>query len=123
MHYGKNTGCFSKKFAQSLDTFGLILYLCTDIGQGRTLWGGLPKLGSFTFFGGAFVIIAPLKYHFTKLQNFYNQILIIGTSEGNERGSAHVCEEMRLERLYLSVYSDVIIIKGATPYDVAPSDE
>ena len=42
--------------------------------------------------------------------------------EGHDRGSAHVCEEMRLERLYLSV-SDVIKSEGATPYDVAPSDE
>jgi hypothetical protein len=30
---------------------------------------------------------------------------------------------MRLERLYLSVYSDVIKTEGATPYDAAPSDE
>ena len=43
--------------------------------------------------------------------------------EGHKRGSAHVCEEMRLERLYLSVYSDVIKTEGATPYDAAPSDE
>ena len=48
---------------------------------------------------------------------------MIGTGEGNKRGSAHVCEEMRLERLYLSVFSDVIKTEGATPYDVAPSDE
>ena len=41
--------------------------------------------------------------------------------EGHERGSAHICEEMRLERLYLYVYSDVIKSEGATPYDVAPS--
>ena len=40
--------------------------------------------------------------------------------EGHERGSAHVCEEMRSERLYLSV-SDVIKSEGATPYDAAPS--
>ena len=43
--------------------------------------------------------------------------------EGNERGNAHVCEEMSSKRLYLSVYSDVIKTEGATPYDVAPSDE
>ena len=43
--------------------------------------------------------------------------------EGHDRGSAHVCEEMRLERLYLSVYSDDIKTEGATPYDAAPSDE
>jgi hypothetical protein len=41
--------------------------------------------------------------------------------EGHDRGSAHVCEEMRLERLYLPVYSDIIKIEGATPYDAAPS--
>ena len=29
----------------------------------------------------------------------------------------------RLERLYLSVYSDVIKTEGATSYGVAPSDE
>ena len=40
---------FSKKFTQSLDTFRFIHYLCTDIGQGRTLMGGQPKLGSITF--------------------------------------------------------------------------
>ena len=57
VHYGKNTGCFSKKFAQSLDTFGFIYYLCTDISQGRILRGGRAKLGSITFNGGAFVII------------------------------------------------------------------
>ena len=28
---------------------------------------------------------------------------------------------MRLERLYLSVFSDVIKTEGATPYDAAPS--
>ena len=37
------------------------VHYCIDIGQGRTLWGGQPKLGSFTFFGGAFVTIAPFK--------------------------------------------------------------
>jgi hypothetical protein len=45
-----------KKFAQSLDTFGFIHYLCTDLSHGRTLRGGQPKLGSITFTGGAFVI-------------------------------------------------------------------
>ena len=29
----------------------------------------------------------------------------------------------RSERLYLSVYSDVIKTEGATPHDAAPSDE
>ena len=43
--------------------------------------------------------------------------------EGHDRGSAHVCEEIRLERLDLSVYYDVIKSEGATPDDVAPSDE
>ncbi len=47
---------FSKKYAQSLDTFGFIHYLCTDLSHGRTLRGGQPKLGSITFTGGAFVI-------------------------------------------------------------------
>ena len=51
----------SKKFAQSLDAFGFIHYLCTDLSHGRILLDGLSKLGSFTFFGGAFVIIAPSK--------------------------------------------------------------
>ena len=46
-----------KKFTQSLDTFGFIHYLYTDIGQGRTLMGGQAKLGSITFNGGAFVIL------------------------------------------------------------------
>ena len=36
--------------------FGKMAYLCTDISQGRILRGGRAKLGSFTFFGGAFVI-------------------------------------------------------------------
>ena len=49
-----------KKFAQSLDTFGFIHYLCTDLSHGRTLRGGQPKLGSSTFFGGAFVIFSSL---------------------------------------------------------------
>ncbi len=49
-----------KKFGQSLDTFGFIYYLCTDISQGRILRGGRAKLGSSTFFGGAFVILSPL---------------------------------------------------------------
>jgi hypothetical protein len=43
--------------------------------------------------------------------------------EGHDKGSAHVCEEIRLERLDLSVYYDVIKSEGATPDDVAPSDE
>ena len=47
---------FSKKYAQSLDIFGFIHYLCTDLSHGRTLRGGQPKLGSITFTGGAFVI-------------------------------------------------------------------
>ncbi len=47
----------SKKFAQSLDAFGFIHYLCTDLSHGRTLRGGQPKLGSITITGGAFVII------------------------------------------------------------------
>ena len=50
---------FCKKFAQSLGTFGFIHYLCTDLSHGRTLRGGQPKLGSSTFFGGAFVIFPP----------------------------------------------------------------
>ena len=36
--------------------FGKMAYLCTDLSHGRTLRGGQPKLGSSTFFGGAFVI-------------------------------------------------------------------
>jgi hypothetical protein len=52
----KKRGDFCKKFAQSLDTFGFIYYLCTDISQGRILRGGRAKLGSITFNGGAFVI-------------------------------------------------------------------
>ena len=60
VHYGKNTGCFVKKFAQSLDTFGFIHYLCTDLSHGRILLDGLSKLGSFTFLGGAFVIFSSL---------------------------------------------------------------
>ena len=51
---------FSKKYAQSLDTFGFIHYLCTDISQGRILRGGRAKLGSITFIGGAFVILIEL---------------------------------------------------------------
>ena len=35
--------------------------------------------------------------------------------EGHDRGSAHVCEEMRLERLYLSV-SDDIKTEGAASF-------
>ena len=53
----KNQAILSKKFAQSLDTFGFIHYLCTDISQGRTLRGGQAKLGSITITGGAFVIL------------------------------------------------------------------
>jgi len=45
-----------KKFTQSLDAFGFIYYLCTDISQGRILRGGRAKLGSITFLSGAFVI-------------------------------------------------------------------
>ena len=56
-HYCQNSGYFFKKFAQSLDTFGFIHYLCTDLSHGRTLRGGQPKLGSITFNGGAFVIL------------------------------------------------------------------
>jgi hypothetical protein len=41
--------------------------------------------------------------------------------EGHDRGSAHVCEEMRLERLYLSVYFRCYKNIGATPHDAAPS--
>jgi hypothetical protein len=71
VHYGKNTGCFSKKFAQSLDTFGLILYLCTDISQGRTLLGGQAMLGSITFTSGAFVIFSS-PFEITRLKNRTN---------------------------------------------------
>ena len=52
---------FCKKFTQSLDAFGFIHYLCTDISQGRTFLGGQAKLGSFTIFGGAFVIFSDPK--------------------------------------------------------------
>ena len=58
--YCKESGYFVKKFAQSLDTFGFIHYLCTDLSHGRTLRGGQPKLGSSAFFGGAFVILSSL---------------------------------------------------------------
>ena len=61
VHYAKNTGYFAKKFAQSLDTFGFIHYLCTDISQGRTFLGGQAKLGSITFTGGAFVMFSDPK--------------------------------------------------------------
>ncbi len=47
---------FYKKYAQSLDTFRFIYYLCTDLSHGRILLDGLSKLGSITFNGGAFVI-------------------------------------------------------------------
>ena len=58
--YCKESGYFVKKFAQSLDTFGFIYYLCTDISQGRILRGGRAKLGSITFLSGAFVILFTL---------------------------------------------------------------
>ena len=58
--YCKESGFFVKKFTQSLDTFGFIYYLCTDISQGRILRGGRAKLGSITFLSGAFVILSPL---------------------------------------------------------------
>ena len=57
--YCKESGYFVKKFTQSLDAFGFIHYLCTDLSHGRILLDGLSKLGSFTFLGGAFVIFPP----------------------------------------------------------------
>ena len=72
-------------------------------------------------FRWSFRYYCAIKITFYKIAEFLNSHFNYWHGEGHERGSAHVCKEMRSERLYLSVYSDDITIEGATPYDVAPS--
>ena len=39
----------------------LFTTFASTLAKDAPFWGGQPKLGSFTFFGGAFVTIAPFK--------------------------------------------------------------
>ena len=45
------------------------VHYCIDIGQGRTLWGGQPKLGSFTFWW-SFRYYCAIKITFYKIAEF-----------------------------------------------------
>jgi hypothetical protein len=56
--YCKKPRYFIKKFAQSLDTFGFIHYICTDIGQGHTPLGWAAQAREHHFYRWCFRYIS-----------------------------------------------------------------